>query len=302
MANAVLLSLLVALSIVSVPVLMHRILLLVKWQMPSFRRWAAQTAVIVFGLELVLSALYGVAFAAFAGSVLLAGVATYFGYWTWRSLQLQASCKGLLLPDKSAASLVKIEHELERRRKRGERSDASYQGYARLALFLAATLDSAGFTPLAIRAVEEIEPSRLPPSMRAMRAQGLAAYLIRSGDRDAARRQLAAIPRPVADPIYEDALLALDTLLMVLEGNAKEAETRARPALERVKVSTVVAAWQAVLAHALVAQGARDEAVTILEEMKKSHGDAAIARVVRQNGPASPLAESMQADTGTPYR
>jgi predicted Zn-dependent protease len=89
---------------------------------------------------------------------------------------------------------------------------------------------------------------------------------------------------------------------MVLEGNAKEAETRARPALERVKVSTVVAAWQAVLAHALVAQGARDEAVTILEEMKKSHGDAAIARVVRQNGPASPLAESMQADTGTPYR
>jgi hypothetical protein len=124
MLFAALLSLVVALSVVSVPVAMHRILLKVNWQMQSFRWWAAQAAVAVFGIELVMCALYGVAFAAFVGGLFLFASVSYFGFGTWKAWQLQASCKGLLVASKSEASLAAIERTLEHRRRKGARSDA----------------------------------------------------------------------------------------------------------------------------------------------------------------------------------
>jgi len=301
MFYAALLALVVAVAVVSVPRLLYRLALGVTWPMASFKGWAAQTFLAVLLGEFIVCA-RGLAFGEEVGGLVVAAAVVYFGAGTLRARRLQAAFRGLLDPGKRDASLAFIERDLGRRRTRAERSTARYQGYARTALVVGTTLEGAGLTSAAIHAIEQIDESLLPALMRAMRAQNLAALLIRNGEREAAHRVLTRVRRPVPDPDYEDAIAALEALLLVLEGDAEQGEARARPALERTKSPPVLATWQAVLAHALAAHGARDEATTVLEQMRASLGEIALTRVVRQRGPASPIAESLQAVTGVPYR
>jgi tetratricopeptide (TPR) repeat protein len=298
MLSAALLSFVIAVLVVSVPRLLYRVVLGVTWQMPSFRWWAAQSLVAIFAVEFVVSGLYGLAFARKLGALLFLGTFVYFGTGTWRAWRLQGALKGLFEPGRRDASLAKMMVELERRRGKATRSPGRYESYARTALFAGTTLDAVGLTSIAIGVIEKIEESRLSPSTRAMRAQNLGAFRIRSGDREGARTELARVPRPVPDPLYEEAIASLEVLLLALEGNPEEAELRARSALERSKSPPVLATWQSALAHALAAQGSRDEAMAILRQMHA----AALGRVVRQHGAASTLAESLEAETDTPYR
>jgi hypothetical protein len=150
--------------------------------------------------------------------------------------------------------------------------------------------------------LEGVEETRLSPLSRAKRTYVLAVCRLRGGDRRAAREELSRIPRPVPDADWEDAVASLEALFLSLEGDLREAEARARRGLERVRVPAVRVSLQAALAHSLAAQGSREEAETILREMQKTHGNEALARVVRHAGAASPIAETLQAASGTPYR
>jgi hypothetical protein len=163
-------------------------------------------------------------------------------------------------------------------------------------------LSQVGLTPAAIAALEPVEPPRLDPLLRAQRAQAMAAFRIANGEREAARAELSRVPRPVADPNWESAIAAVDALLLALGGEPAEAEARARDAVARVTMPTVLAQWQVALAHALAAQGMRVEATEVLKKTRDVLGARALAVVVRHGGPASPLAAALQAETEAPYR
>jgi hypothetical protein len=302
MLAAAILALVVGIAVACVPGAMYAVFLGAGWRAPSYRSWALRVLFATFCVELVVCGALGLTSAAWIGASVVVFTAGYFGTVVSKTRRLQAACKGLLDAGAREASLAHIELEVERRRRKGDRSSGDYRSYARTALVLASTVDAAGLSPAAIRMLEDVDASRLDPLSRAMRAQNLAAFHLRSGGRDAARDVIASVRRPVSDPVFEDALAALEALLVALEGDPKDAEDRARAAVTRAAQPTVLQTWQAVLAHALAAQGSRDEAMVLLREMRKTHGEPALERVTRHQGPASPLAESLRAETGAPYR
>jgi hypothetical protein len=302
MLAAASLALIVALAIAGAPRVVYGMLLGRGWQVPAYRRWAIRTGAVAFWVELVVSGVSGLTTAAWLGAAVLALVVAYFGRVAGKARRLQQACKGLLSPETRDSSLALLRSDLELRRSKGQRSLAHYKSYARTAMVFANAIDAAGLSDEGIRVLVEIDDSPLDPLMRAMRAQNLAAFLVRNGEREEARKALARIPRPVTDPVYEDALAALDTLLVALTGDPSNAEARSRAAVVRATQPTVLASWQAALAHALAAQGSRDEAMEVLRQMQSSQGVPALDRVARHRGAASPLAEALRSETGVPYR
>jgi hypothetical protein len=278
-----------------------------RTQLGRFRLWVLRTSLFVFVVELVVSTCLGFALGAVAGASFLAVSGVYsLGLPTLRTRRrLSAACKGLLRAETAEASLKTLEAELALRRARLERPywpDENYSRYATVALSLARHMAEARLTGPAVRALEQVDPARLGWLVRAQRAQMLAAYLIANGERDRARKELAQIPRPVPEPGWEEGVAALDALLLALEGDAVEAEARSRRAIARVTLPAQLGAWQIVLAHSLAAQGLNDEATELLTKVRLALGGAALARVARHRGPASAIAETLQARTGAPYR
>jgi hypothetical protein len=80
------------------------------------------------------------------------------------------------------------------------------------------------------------------------------------------------------------------------------ARGRAEEALEKKLHPNVRILWQLALAHALAALGEAPAARSLLASLRTSErGEFLLRGVVRQNGPASPLAASLLNDGG-PYR
>src|SRR5580704_2868615 len=129
MLEALALSLLVAIAIVSVPRVMCRLVLGVSWQIPSFRGWATQTFLAVLFGTFILCA-RGLGFAASIGAVGFVGTVVYFAASTRNSWRLQSAFKGLREPQKREASLTTIDELLERRRTKALRSSGLYESYA----------------------------------------------------------------------------------------------------------------------------------------------------------------------------
>jgi hypothetical protein len=177
-----------------------------------------------------------------------------------------------------------------------------YLGYVQGAVSASQKLKEAGLTAEAVRVLEELDESRLGALHKAMRSHVLAGCRFQSGDRDAARKELSRISRPVSDLVWEDAVASFEALIAVLDGDPREAEARARPALARAARPELRGAWQSVLAHALAAQGSREEAKELLREIRAALGPESLARIVRHQGAASPIAAMLQAESGAPYR
>jgi hypothetical protein len=295
---AVVLSVLIAVAFASVHPLMRWLMLGTKRETAWMR--LALAAAVFFGVELLWCGAFGLVVGGILGGSCIVVAAGYVGAQAWGARRLTAWCKDLSQPGKREQSLACIEHDLDLRRRKAAQQPARYDAFTRWVLFVAPKLDAAGLRSAAIRALEKVDESELGPLMRARRSQALAAFLIRNDDRARAKSELARVPRPVYDPPWEDAVASLDALIVALEGDAQEAERRARLALERR--GTPRYTWLAVLAHALAAQGLREEATAVLQQVRATHGNVGLAWVVRDRGAASAIAESLQAETGAPYR
>jgi hypothetical protein len=307
------LSLGVAVAVVSLPCVIYRVLFgsWGTWHPSSVRArvpFLMTALIVVFYGEFLACKVCGLPVAGILGGSVLAAYVAYYNGGPRRIRRVQALCRALLDRSTREASLASLERELTRWRARVTRSgflppsESAFATYARTALDVGQRLGAAGLSEEAVRMLEGIDESRLSLLSRAKRTHVLAVCRLRGGDRRAAREELSRIPRPVPDVDWEDAVASLDALLLALEGDPREAETRARLALERVRVPAVRASLQSALAHSLAAQGLRDDAEAILREMQETYGHEALARVVRHAGAASPIAETLQAASGTPYR
>ncbi len=293
------LSVAVAAAFVSVPKILFRVFLGLPVSAQPGR--ITLLFVYVFAIQLAVCGAYGLQTAGRVGGVLLAGAVAFYGVVADRGRRFNAKCRGLLRLETRDASLRWLSDELARRERKADAGTA-YARYARTADTVGVWLDAAGLTSAAVDTMQRVRAADLKPLARAQHVQQLVAFRIRCGDRETARQELATLTRPVPDALWEDAVAALEALLLVLEGDPNQGEARARPALERARQPAIRATWQAVLAHALAAQGARDEAVAILREMRSTHGAEVLSRVVRHRGAASAIAETLQVESETPYR
>jgi hypothetical protein len=245
-------------------------------------------------LEIVLSAI--------AASLVVAGTSAYhrrrFAGW---SRGLDALCVGL---GKNAddASIAALEGRLERLRRETLGHDHGVVVWGRWTIHAAVHAARAGRGDAALRWLEALPLADLPPSLRAMQAQAMAALAIGEGNRALAREAVARVRRPAPSREIEQGLVAVEGLLEALEGDAAAARQRAEDALATKLHPNVRLTWQATLAHALVALDDTPAARTLLASLRSAErGSSALRRIVRQSGPASTLAASLLSDDG-PYR
>jgi hypothetical protein len=158
----------------------------------------------------------------------------------------------------------------------------------------------AGLYEEAASILEDIDARKLATSFRAVHANDLCAYRLRSGDVAGAREALALAQRPAA--AYEQILTTKDALLYSLEGQPDAAlaivarfETKRLPATHAITLALA-------RAHAHAARADEPRAREALLDAARLVPDGWIDRATKPHGPASALATAMAAEKTAPYR
>jgi len=239
--------------------------------------------------------------AAILGAIVILGFfAARFAFGSLRRRDFERLCAKLATSGDDA-SVAAVDASLERIRRSHEGRSRGYEAWARWVLYAAAQASQADRTADALRWTCALRTEELPPSLRAMRAQYVAAFAIAQGRREQARQALAAVPRPAPSPRIEQALLGTEGVLEGLEGDASAARRRAERALATKLDPAVRLMWQTTRAHALATLGESAEARAVLLALRDENGEFMLRRIARQGGPASPLASALLQDAA-PYR
>ncbi len=155
---------------------------------------------------------------------------------------------------------------------------------ASIRLGAATLLSNADFHADALRILQSIGDEGLDAHQKELRTLGLLDCYVQLHDLASARATLAQVPPLEPGGIHAGAYANMEALLLVLEGRPDEALARIpaaadHPIIERGR--------QGVLAHAFAARGDDSRRQACLLWLREHHGDEALARVVRHNGPAS---------------
>ena len=123
-------------------------------------------------------------------------------------------------------AIAAVEARLERLRLDGKVRAGGFAQWARCTLDAAAARARAGRTDAALRWADTLHLQNLPPTLRAIHAQHVAAFAIGEGKRRRAREALARLRRR-ASPDVEQSLVAVEGTLEVLERDAAASRRRA---------------------------------------------------------------------------
>jgi hypothetical protein len=260
----------------------------------------AALAMMTVGAVLAAGHAAGLAGAGMAALAIDGALAVHYVRRRLGQRELQAMCTALATTNDDAA-FARVEARLAKLRAANEMHQGGYEACARWTLHAAAHASHAGRPAEGLRWAEAIDPAQVGPTVRAMRAQHVAAFAIGVGDRPRARAVLAGVRRPVSDTTVEGSLAAIEALLDALDGDTEAARAKAERALIRKWHPSVRLIWNAALAHARVAAGAPGEARALLIALRAEHGDFALRRVAGHQGPASALAAALLAGEA-PYR
>ncbi len=255
--------------------------------------------VLVGGIALVLLTLFPAPATAGAQASIAAGIggaAAFFRLLTSSSRRRRMRGAFLLAhrlrdSDARGQALAALERTLDEARPRG--TDGDFSTYASMVLLVVTPLTAAGLWKEAERRLAEIPASALGVEQRAVRAQALAACRVHLGDIPGARDALGSVTRPVHDAAVEQWMQATEALLLAVEGRADDAlgilgdETPLDPSMR--------ASMRLVRAHAYASRGARDEACSELEALKREAGTDGLASALAPEGPATPIARELMA-------
>ncbi|MEM7137218.1 MAG: hypothetical protein AAF500_11600 [Myxococcota bacterium] len=163
--------------------------------------------------------------------------------------------------------------------------------YASLVLMATGPLTQRSLWAQAREHLRSVDPQALDAAQAVLRNQALATCELQFDDTHAAREAIGAIARP-ADPNVEIWLVAMEALILAVTGDPDGAaaklgtqETTGNPSLE--------ASHRWVQAHIFAGRGEPTLARRELEALQTVAGRAGIERMLRPEGPASPLAREL---------
>jgi hypothetical protein len=257
-------------------------------------------AVATFTFVLLLGHAFGPVGAIVTALVILVLLAARVARVSSQARELRRACASLAT-NADDASVAAIDASLDRLRHSQEGKPRGYERWAQWVLYAAAQASRADRSADALRWTRALRAQDLPPSLRAMHAQYVAACAINEGQRDLARQALAELRRPAPSPAIEQALLAVEGMLEGLEGDADAARRRAERALATKLHPNLRVMWQVAQAHALATLVEPGEARALLVALRAERGDGILRYIARQAGPASPLASALL-QGAAPYR
>lgn len=165
-----------------------------------------------------------------------------------------------------------------------------------IALVLMATgaLTQASLWEEARARLSSIDEERLTPAQSILRDQALATCQLQFDEIDAAEEAIDRIPRP-AEPSIEVWLVAMEALLLAVQGDPEAAEAKLR-AQDASDNPSLEASHRLVRAHVLAGQGQPGAALEELKALRQAAGHEALERVLHPDGPASALARQLIED------
>ena len=168
------------------------------------------------------------------------------------------------------------------------------QRHVALVLMATGPLTQAGMWAEAADLLRGLDDDALTESQSVLRNQALATCELQFDDVEAAQRAIDRIPRPTEGSI-EVWLVAMEALLMAVRGESERAlgllgaqDTKDNPSLR--------ASHRLVHAHILAARGDEEAAKDELQTLREEAGRAGLERVIRPQGPATPLAQRLLED------
>lgn len=202
---------------------------------------------------------------------------------------LSVLCQRVQEDDARSAAAAALDRLLDR----VQREDP--QRYVSLVLMATGPLTQAGMWEEARTRLRSLDDHVLTEPQAVLRDQALATCELRFDDLDAAQRVIDRIERPTESSI-EVWLVAMEALLMAVRGQSEKALAHLG-GQDVDDNASLRASHRLVHAHIYAERGdtaaAEGELRTLLEEA----GRAGLERVLRPRGPASPLAESLLAES-----
>lgn len=172
-----------------------------------------------------------------------------------------------------------------------------------LELFAALQLIRSNLWSEAEELLKAVSGQAMGAAYRSAHASGMMACRLYQGDRVGAMAWFNQTVRPAREPAIEAIHRSTDALFAVLEGKHQQALTIVGDEPEPLSEPTdLERAREHVRAHALAALGDGERSRAILRRMLERHGTGAIERVIRVDGPASPLAQAILDKRDQPYR
>lgn len=158
--------------------------------------------------------------------------------------------------------------------------------WARRIVLAAPHLHHAGDTARARAWLAAVSTTTLAEPLATAALQQEIAYAVALGDREGAKRGLAARRRP-APPPYEPVFEAFEALVAALEGDGSDALLERATRGRSESTGAAAATWLTTEAHVHATRGDEALARARLAELERGFGAKVRARVAGQQGPAS---------------
>ncbi len=131
------------------------------------------------------------------------------------------------------------------------------------------------------------------PKLEALRGTLLTMTRVSLGQHEQARAAIERAPKAVDHESTDQMLMLARALVDCVQGKADEAEAAVENDLDAEQFAQLAGFTLVIMAHVYAQRDDPDKAREMLVELERAGGQASLARVVGQKGPASPLAADM---------